>query len=111
MILRLYLEAEIVTRAILATLLSKIFPGELAPDPPRWVRLWRTAAQNSFDKGPMLHSDPGPLNPLRGPGLKNNLISNCQLQNKLQDYSLTPLSSEILSFCGNISLQRSQSTG
>ena len=71
MILRLYLEAEIVTRAILATLLLKIFPGEHAPGPlPRWVRFWRTGTHNSFDKGPMLHSDPGPINFLRGPGLR-----------------------------------------
>ena len=62
MILRLYLEAEIVTRAILAALLLKIFPGEHAPGPPPGE------FQNKFDKGPMLHSDPGPTNSLRGPG-------------------------------------------
>ena len=46
---------------------KKFFRGSMPPDPPRWVRLWRTGTQNSFDKGPILHSDPGPINSLRGP--------------------------------------------
>ena len=79
MILRLYLEAEIVTRAIVATLILKIFPGEHAPGPPRWVRRGaRARLRRDFrslsDKGPMLHSDPGPTNSLRGPVLQ--VISN-----------------------------------
>ena len=74
MILRLYLEVEIVTRAILATLLLEIFPGGACPRTPlvgcvsgARVRLRRTF-RNLFYKGPMLHSDPGPTNSLRGPG-------------------------------------------
>ena len=73
MILRLYLEAEIVTRAIVATLILKIFRGSMPRTPlggctsGTRVRLRRNF-RNPFGRGPMLHSDLGPTNSLRGPG-------------------------------------------
>ena len=57
-----------------SNLTFKNFPGGACPRTPLGgyasgarVRLWRTF-RNSFDKGPMLHSDPGPTKSLRGPG-------------------------------------------
>ena len=56
-----------------SNLTFKNFPGGACPWAPlsgcasgARVRLRRTF-QNSFDKGSMLHSDPGPTNSLRGP--------------------------------------------
>ena len=60
-----------------SNLTFKNFPGGVCPRTPlggyaSWarLRLWRTF-RNSFDKGPMLHSDPGPTNSLRGPEKPN----------------------------------------
>ena len=56
-----------------SNLTFKTFPGGACPRTPLGgcasgarVRLRRTF-RNSFDKGPMQHSDPGPKNSLRGP--------------------------------------------
>ena len=75
MILRLYLEVEIVTRAIVATLILKIFSrGSMLLDPlggctsGARVRLRRNF-RDPFGRGPMLHSDLGPTNSLRGTDL------------------------------------------
>ena len=91
MILRLSLEVEVVIRAILATLLLKNFPGEHAPRTPLGgyasgarVRFRRTF-RKSFDKGPMLHSDPGPTNSLRGPvSMGRKILGICLKSDVLQ---------------------------
>ena len=60
-----------------SNLTFKNFPrGSMPPDPPRWVRLWRTGTPSAYlseliFQGPMLHSDPGPTNSLRGPDLQS----------------------------------------
>ena len=60
-----------------SNLTFKTFPGGACPRTPLGgcasgarVRLRRTF-RNSFDKGPMQHSDPGPKNSLRGPEGEN----------------------------------------
>ena len=65
-----------------SNLTFKNFPGGACPRTPLGgcafgarVRLRRTF-QNSFDKGPMLHSDPGATNSLPALAVKTGLFEN-----------------------------------
>ena len=49
------------------------------------VHLWRSFHDSHF-KGPMLHFDPGPINPLCGPGENKNAGNKGRLVTKIEDF-------------------------